>query len=49
MTNKKQSIYEELNLSEYKNYDSISRGKLAWIGSQKIQLENKYFIHRDGD
>ena len=30
-TKKKQSIYEQLNLSVYKNYDSIPAAKRAWV------------------
>jgi len=28
---KKQSIYKELNLSDYNDYDSIPPAKIAWI------------------
>ena len=31
MGKKQLSIYEELNLSDYKNYDSIPPAKRAWI------------------
>ena len=31
MAKKKQGIYEELNLSDYRNYESIPAAKKAWI------------------
>lgn len=31
MAKKQQSIFDQLNLSEYKNYDSIPPAKRAWI------------------
>ena len=31
MAKKRQTIYDQLNLSDYKNYDSIPPAKKAWI------------------
>jgi len=45
---KKQSIYEQLNLSDYKNYDSIPPAKRAWITIKaKKQGKDPDKVHAD--